>query len=232
MSAYRGAIPVFQLSPVTFQLPSPRPPSIPCVHRSSLPALFPLSLPHNLITEMKNYLIYGTAQSVGLFLFTLILYIVGLHSDPAKVGMAGWIFLCGFFPICATCLFLGSKAQRDATPLTEDFGYGRALGAGVMITLVAAVLGVVFGYIYNQIINPHFMEVQTEARHIAMEAKNVPAAQIEQFDQMTEKFNTPVMQAVFGFAISMILGTIISLITSIFVKRAAVDELTSVPPLS
>src|SRR5436190_548993 len=105
---------------------------------------------------MKTYLTYGSAMAGGGFLLVIVLYVLGFHSDPAKLRTAQWIQGCVGLGIGITCTVLGTKARRAQVPLTEDFGYGSALGTGVMIALFAALIGLVTTFLYGGVINPHF----------------------------------------------------------------------------
>lgn len=40
---------------------------------------------------MKTYLTYGTAMAGSGFVLTLVLFILGFHSDPAKLGVSQWV---------------------------------------------------------------------------------------------------------------------------------------------
>src|SRR5436190_20832879 len=97
---------------------------------------------------MKNYLIYGFAMAVAGAVLAVVCYLLGLHSDPAKIGTAQTLGIVGGCAIGITCIVLGTKARRAEVPVTEDFSYGRALGAGVMIPLFAALFGIVTNYLY------------------------------------------------------------------------------------
>ncbi len=106
-------------------------------------------------------------------------------------------------------------------PASEDFGYGAALGAGVLISLVGAVLSAIFTYVYHAFINPGFSDILVQDALSKMEGKGIPSAQmdkIESFDRIL--FSPPAMAAIaliFGF----IFGVIISLVVAAIVKKPA-----------
>ena len=174
---------------------------------------------------MKTYLTYGFYMALGGALLLLALFFLGFHSDPAKLSTAQWVQGCGGLVISIACIVLGTKARRAEVPATEEFGYGSALGAGVMITLFAALFGMVTTYLYGTVINPNFTDVMMQAQAAAFEDKGVPADKIEQIQKASAMFMKPAVTAVFGFVFGMIFGTIISLITAAFLKRPASDEL-------
>ena len=177
---------------------------------------------------MKTYLTYGSAMAGGGFVLVLILFILGFHSDPSKLSVAQWIQSCVGLGIAIACIVLGTKARRAQVPTTEDFGYGRALGTGVLITLVASLIGIVTTYLYVGVINPHFSDVIVQAQADKLEAKGLSADKIEQIQKMSAPFMKPPMQMAFGFLGGMFFGTIISLISAAFLKRPPSEELQPV----
>lgn len=170
---------------------------------------------------MKTYLTYGFAMAIAGALLTLVLYFLGFHSDPAKVQMGQWISLPAFVAITVICLVLGTKARRAEIPPTEEFGYGRALGSGVLIVLFAALFGIVTNALYFSLINPGFADVMVQAQTDKLVAKGVGSTQIEQMEKGMRFMMKPPILAVFGFLQGMFWGTLIALITSAFLKRPA-----------
>ncbi len=176
---------------------------------------------------MKTYVTYGFFMALGGFLLNLVLYLVGFHSDPAKIQMAQWIAMGGGTVIAFVCLVLGTKARRESVPPSEEFGYGRALGAGVMISLFASLFGIFTTYLYMTVINPGFTDILLQAQANNLEAKGISQDKIDQIQKMSAMWMKPAVQACFAFIFGMIFGTIFALITSAFLKRPA----TEVPPL-
>src|SRR5271169_3395189 len=95
---------------------------------------------------MKTCALYGFITALAGAFLVLALFFLGFHSDAAKLTAAQAIGGIGGLAIGATCTVLGVRARRAEVPATEDFGYGRALGAGVMISIFAALLNSLFGY--------------------------------------------------------------------------------------
>ena len=89
---------------------------------------------------MKTYLTYGFAMAFGGALVVLALYFLGMHDSADKFDTAQWIQTCLGLAIGIAGIVLGTQARRTGVPAGEPFGYGSALGAGVMITRVAALL--------------------------------------------------------------------------------------------
>jgi hypothetical protein len=171
---------------------------------------------------MKIPLLYGLYMTLAGFVLTLVLYFLGFHTDAAKLPSAQWISNIGLLVICVTFIVLGTKAQRAQTPLTEDFGYGRALWTGVKIAFFAALFGIVTNFLYTRVINPGFTDVIVQAQLDKMEAKGMSSAQIEQAEKGVRFFMGPIMMSCFVFIGSIFWGTLLSLITAAFLKRKPV----------
>ena len=174
--------------------------------------------------EMKTYLKYGGALAGGGFLIVLVLYMLGFHSDASKLSTAQWIQMCLGLVVGITCTVLGIKERRASVPASEEFTYGQALGAGVMITLFAAIFGIASNVLYMQVINPDMADLAVQAQIAKWEALGMSSAQIERAGGMMRKMMSPGIFAAFGFVMGMLFGTIISLISAAFLKRAANDE--------
>lgn len=170
---------------------------------------------------MKTYLTYGFVMSLAGALLTLVLFFLGFHADAAKLQTANWIVFPVVLIISVASIVLGTKARRAEVPASEPFGYGRALGAGVMIALFGAIFSVFFNYLYAHMINPGYNEVIVQAQIAKWEAAGMSGAQIERAEEMMRKMMTPVAQAIFGLVVAFVTGTIISLITAAFLKRPA-----------
>jgi len=170
---------------------------------------------------MKTCSLYGFILAVATAVLTLILYFLGLHSDPAKLGMAKWIGGLGGLAIGIAVTVMGVKARRAEVPESEEFGYGRALGAGVLISLVSSAIGSIFTYAYVAFINTGYAEVVVQEQMDKLQARGMSGAQLDQAEKMTRLFTTPVAMTVFGFIATFIFGVVISLIIAGFLKRAA-----------
>ena len=179
---------------------------------------------------MKTYLTYGFAMAIAGAVLAIVLYLLGFHSDPAKLTTAQIIQGVGGLAIGITCITLGTKARRAEIPATEEFGYGRALGAGIMVALFASLLGIVTTFLYAKVINPGFVDVIVQAQTEKFEAKGMSASQIEAAEKMVRMFSGATAQAISAFFGGMFFGTLVSLVTAAVLKRPAAPESFDAPP--
>ena len=179
---------------------------------------------------MKTPLIYGLYMALVGLLVNLGLYFAGCHSEVEKLGTAQTISTVTGIVFGVTLLVLGVKARRAEIPVTEDFGYGRALWAGVQISFFASIFGVITNFLYMGIINRGLKELMVSAQIAKWEALGMSSDRIEQAEKMMRTMMNPALQAVFGLIFGMVICTIISLIVAAFLKRPAQDNLT--PPVA
>ncbi len=180
---------------------------------------------------MKPYLTFGAFIALGNAVITLVLYLAGFHSDPAKLSTASNIAMVAGLAIGISLLVLGVRAKRAQTPITEEFTYGKALGAAVMISLFASLFSSIFQYIYQGFINPAFGDVMIQAQISAMQAKGIPSDTIEKAEGMMRMMLKPAVQTGIGFIFGLIFNVIISLIVAAFLRRKASTEPVTPPPL-
>lgn len=180
--------------------------------------------------RMKTYVTYGLFLALGGLALNLVFYLLGYHSDPEKMQSVRYVAMAAFIIIAVVCLFLGMKARMNEVPPSEEFGYGRSFGSGVMISLFGALFSIVTVYLYVAVINPGYTDIVQQAQANAMEAKGLSSEQIERFQKMSAMWMKPGMQAAMAFVIGMVFNTVFSLIIAAFVKRPATQELAAEPP--
>ena len=157
-------------------------------------------------TNLTNGLILGL---VGI-VYTLIVYFLDLTFSTYQgyIGMA----------IQLVVLFFLLKSYRDNFRHGQ-ITYGQSVGAGVIIYVYYAVIMAIFGYLLFTVIDPGLMKKALAVAEAKMASKGLPQAQIDTAMTLTSKMMKPAFTAIFGLFGTMIGGTIISLIVSIFIKR-------------
>jgi hypothetical protein len=168
---------------------------------------------------MKTCSLYGFILAISSAFLTLVLYFLGFHSDPAKLGMGRGIGSACILVIGISCTALGVKARRSEVPASEPFGYGSALWAGIVISFVAGVLGAIFNYIYVAYINTEYSDVMLQFQMDKLQAKGMTGAQLEQAEKFTRFFMSPLPLAFSGMVIGLFFGFLISLVVAAFLKR-------------
>jgi len=172
---------------------------------------------------MKNASVFGFIAALASAFLTLILYFLGFHSDPSKLGTAGWIGGLLSLVISVTCTVLGVKAERGETEAGKPFGFGSALKAGMLVTVVATILNAAFTFLYWVFINPGFADVVVQSQMAKFEASGMSGDKLEKAEAMTRKMASPLPQAVVVVIAGVLFGLLISLVVAAIMKRSEPD---------
>jgi len=143
--------------------------------------------------------------------YSLIMYFLDLSLNKTQ----GYVMMI----IQIILLYFLIKSYRD-NYMHGQITYGQSVGAGVIICLYYAIIMAIFGYILYTIIDPGLVTKQLAAAEEAMRAKgSLTEAQLEAGMKFTGKIMKPGIMSISGIFFSMIWGTILSLIVSIFVRK-------------
>jgi hypothetical protein len=160
-------------------------------------------------TFWKSAMTYGIYLAVAMILFNVILYVLG-QSTNKTMGIIAYVILGAGIYIC--------QVQYRNNELGGYIDYSKALGFGVAIMLFTGVLNTVYTLILMKI-DPSIMEQIRIMQEEAMMQRGMTDEQIEVAGQMMSKMQNPVVMAVLSLFSFAIFGFIISLVTSIFVKK-------------
>ncbi|MCX6320433.1 MAG: DUF4199 domain-containing protein [Bacteroidia bacterium] len=163
------------------------------------------------VNPWKSNLTNGLILALVGVVYSLIMYFLNLSLNKTQ----GYVMMI----IQIALLYFLIKSYRD-NYMHGQITYGQSVGAGVIICLYYAIIMAIFGYILYTIIDPGLVTKQLAAAEEAMRAKgNLTEAQIETAMKFTGKIMKPGIMSISGIFISMIWGTILSLIVSIFIKK-------------
>jgi hypothetical protein len=170
---------------------------------------------------MKIPLTYGVIMAVAGALLTFAMFFTGMHDSVERMrsGLGQTIAWVVPLAIGIVCLCLAMRDKRNATPPDKNWGYGSALGTGVLTGLFGALFGAVFAYIYFVYINPNISEVIYQTQVAAMESKGMASEQIERAEPMMRKMMSPAMMTVFQSVMGFVWTVLLSLIIAIFFRR-------------
>lgn len=182
---------------------------------------------------MKPSLTYGLVMAIAGALVTFAMYFAGFHDSPEKMqsGLGKWVGILASVAIAVATLSLAMSDRRAQRAPDAHWGYGPALGTGVLTSLFAALFGAVFAYIYFAMINPNMSDVVYQTQVAAMEAKGMTADRIEKAESFMRKMVSPPIMTVFQTMFGFVANVILSAIVAIFFRRRA-SEATLPPTLS
>ena len=162
------------------------------------------------VPASKGALNYGILLSIALIIYSLLLFVLGLDSHPWLNYLSYIIMIVGIY--LATVNF--RNKYQDGL-----ISYGKAVGVGFFTVLVASVIMAVYTFIYFSYINPDvFQQAMIEAEQRMLE-EGMSDMQVDQALSMMERFQKPWVSTIFAFLGNILIGLVIALITSIFIKR-------------
>ncbi len=171
-------------------------------------------------------------MAVAGAILTLLLYFAGLHESAEKLKSAQWIGIIGAVAIGGFCISLAMREKRAEFPVDEEWGYGSALGMGVLTGMWASLFGLVTAYVYLALLNPDFCDVVFQAQVAGMEEKGMSSAQIERLEPMLRKWMSPIVMTIMQGVMGFIWSIVLSLIIAIFLRqRPAATGASDAPPI-
>jgi hypothetical protein len=162
------------------------------------------------INPWKSNLTNGLILGLVGVVYSLLMYFLDLYLNKTQ----GYVFML----IMIFLLFYLLKSYRD-NYRHGQITYGQSVGAGVIIVLYYAIIMAVFTYIIYAIIDPGLVDKQLAMAEEQMVSRGTPQAAIDAGMSFTEKIMKPGVLAITSIFATLLFGTIISLIVSIFVKK-------------
>jgi len=158
----------------------------------------------------KSAMLCGLYIGIALIIYQVILYLTHQNMNPSF----GWIT----YVILTVGVFLSQTGYRDNL-LDGNIKYSTALGYGVSVMIFAGIIQSLYTVVLFRYIDPSLLDKMGSMQEELMIKEGISNDQIEQMSGIMSKFRSPlflVFSNMFGYAIY---GFIISLITSIFVKK-------------
>jgi uncharacterized membrane protein (DUF485 family) len=112
--------------------------------------------------------------------------------------------------------------------LNNHISYQKALGFGVLVSFLLALMLSVFSAIYTFYINPELIEIGRQVTEEKLLQRGVPADRIEEMVETQKRFQTPFFMILFGTISLTVFGTLFSLVMAAIVKKEPEDPFTEV----
>jgi hypothetical protein len=166
----------------------------------------------NRTSSTKQSLNYGLILGLVLILFSLVMFLLEVDRE----SWINWLSVA-FMAIVLLLVMINFRDKH----LMGEATFGNMFGVGFKTTLFGAILAAIYSFIFFTVIDPGMMdEIIRNAEEEMMNNPDMTDEQIDQALEFTERFfANPVTLTIFGFLFNLIIGTILSLIISIFVKR-------------
>jgi len=161
-------------------------------------------------TFWKSAMTYGLYLAIVLTLFSVILYVSGQILNQ-KLGYASIaIYVAG--------IIFAQISYRNRE-MNGTISYGQAVGFGAAIMLFSGIITSLYTLILYTFIDPGLLDQMKTMQEEAMLQKGLNEDQIEAAMAIASKMMSPAWISIMALFGSVFMGTIVSLITSIFVKK-------------
>jgi len=157
-----------------------------------------------------NALNWGVIIGLVAIVYSVILYMLNLTFNQALGYASVIIIIAG--------LAIAMKNYRDKV-LDGVLPFGKAFGFGILIIIVAALLGTIFTYLLYAVIDTGLSEKMLEYTSEKMLARGLPESQLDMVLERAEKFQKPLPIAITGFISSVLGGVVLSLIMAAIFKK-------------
>ena len=158
----------------------------------------------------KNSMNWGLIIGIVLIIYSLLMYFLGFSLEK-------WVSYLSYLLIVGGIVY--STIQYRDNVLGGSITYGKALGFGTLVILFAAIVSAVYTYLFYTYIDPEMINKILEMTEEEMVNKGMPDEQIEMALKMQSKFMKPWLMALFSIPTITFTGFILSLFTSIFLKK-------------
>jgi len=164
-------------------------------------------------SSFKVALNYALITAALLIVLDLIFYVMDLAYDSKIKYISYLIFIGG--------IIWGQKVYRDAHS-DGLISYGKSFSVGFTVGFFAALITAIYAFVFMKFFDPAIITKVLEGQEQALLNKgDLTNEQIEQALSMSAKFTTPLMVSIMALIFNTIAVTIISLVTSIFIKKEA-----------
>ncbi len=174
---------------------------------------------NNPVSPWKANLSSGIFLGLLLVAFSLIVYFADLMFVKWVNAISYLIYIAG--------LFYGIRAYRH-NYLGGSLTYGQGVGAAVIISLYAGVITGLYSFVLYTYIDPDLpARILDQSRQLLLE-KGMPEAQVESSLRISKIFVQGWVTGLMSIVGSLMIGTVIGLILSIFLKNESGDPFAGV----
>lgn len=162
------------------------------------------------VSVFKNALTYGLYTGIAYILVSLLFYALGVDSGSWLNNLTYIILILGI--ILAT---LNYRNKLNSGYIT----YGKALLTGFYVSLIVGIIAAIYLWLFYSFINPDGIRELLDTAEQKFADAGLSDEMIEQQMRISSKFMKMPLLNVMAFVGMLFSGTVISLITSIFLKK-------------
>ncbi|MBP6660852.1 MAG: DUF4199 domain-containing protein [Chitinophagales bacterium] len=153
---------------------------------------------------------FGIITGLVSIILSLVFYFINVEYDS-------WSRYVSIL-ISMILVFIGVKniAAENANKLIS---FVSLFKAGMLITLILAIISIVYFFIYTNFINTDFMDGLMQVQKEQMADKGLSEEKIETAMEMAQKFSSPIFMTITSFFTFIVIGAISSAIGAAIYKK-------------
>ncbi len=155
---------------------------------------------------------YGVILGVIMIFIAVIMYVTGMSLQGVQWPQYLYYII---FPVVIFYAISQFKKQNANT-----LSLGQAIKIGIVIAVISAVVYIIYGLLFNYVIDPEFMgQMKEVVRDKMLEAPNATQEIVDQQMKFVEMFMNPLIGSALWIGLSMFFGLIWSLIAGLVMKK-------------
>ncbi len=155
---------------------------------------------------------YGVILGVIMILIAVIMYVTGMSLRAEQWPQYLYYII---FPIVIFYAISQFKKQN-----ANVLSLGEAIKLGLAIGAISAIVYIIYGLIFNYVIDPEFMgQVKEVVRDKMLEAPNATQEIVDQQMKFVEMFMNPLVGSALWIGLSLFFGLVYSLIGGLVMKK-------------
>lgn len=161
---------------------------------------------------MRPEIKYGVITGISVCLWVLLEFALGFHTTRLEFGKYSG-YVASLIPIILLVLLLQEKAKKQ--PLT----WLTALRSGILVSVIAAAIITTFFFFYNHYINPGWLNLVFEAQKQELVTQGASEESIVSLQEQFAFYSSDLYQIIGGFFSTILMGIILTLIITFFIRR-------------
>lgn len=153
---------------------------------------------------------FGIITGLVSIILSLVFYFTNVEYDT-------WSRYVSIL-ISMILIFIGVKSIADENA-NKFISFGSLFKAGMLITLILAIISIAYFYIYTNFINTDFMDGLMQVQKEQMADKGLSEEKIETAMEMAQKFSSPIFMTITSFLTFIVIGAISSAIGAAIYKK-------------
>ncbi|MGB0779016.1 MAG: DUF4199 domain-containing protein [Flavobacteriaceae bacterium] len=156
---------------------------------------------------------YGLIYGIILVVFAIMLYTMDMHYQNSTLSTVVNIL------IGVGGILWGMLAYKK-----DNGGFislSQSLKVGIAIALVGSLVGIIYGVVLTEFIDPTTMDkaLEFQKQQMLSQDPEMSVEQANQFVDMQKKFSSPLIRSAFGLLFGIFFGFIVALISGLVIKK-------------